>query len=322
MKKHFASRLWIGLWTAMTLMGCGSDGGDPNDPGDELNLVEQQISAVGQAPSVAMGPDGRFAVVWEETGNALRMQRFTAGGFKDGPAITVGAQGVNPRISFGPSGESLVAWGSSVGEGVKVQLAGTGGIQQQRLQLRGEGEPRAIQSIVERLDAQRVSSQQEASPRPIPQREREHALQMSEAAVPLLLVEVQDRLAVAPALERVALGLEARLQLPVVVDLAVEGEPAAPVLVGHRLVAADEVDDLEPSRCEPDRVVLVESFIVGAAMGEDACHGPEQPGVALPHHSCDPAHSLSLCEPPTRPASRPSPRATTPRAPALPSRQP
>jgi hypothetical protein len=114
MRNHRAGRLWLGLWTTLALAGCGGDGGGPDEP--DLNLEEQQISAAGVMPSLAMAPDGRFAVAFEGVppSNRLQVQRFTADGFKDGTVIDVAPAQTDAylsRLAYGPRNDIFVAWG-------------------------------------------------------------------------------------------------------------------------------------------------------------------------------------------------------------------
>ena len=88
----------------------------------------------------------------------------------------------------------------------------------------------------------------------VPDREREHAVQRVDAFLAAIGVELQDDFRVALRLERVALGDQLLPDLPVVVDLAVEDDPQGAADVGHRLVAAAEVDDAQAAMAEADVV--------------------------------------------------------------------
>src|SRR5207253_2869445 len=90
----------------------------------------------------------------------------------------------------------------------------------------GEGE-------VERLDADAIAYQQQLSAAAIPESEGEHAAEVVDAVGSVFLVQVEDDLGVAPGPEAVALRLEGRAVLCVVVDLAVVDKPDGLVLVGH-----------------------------------------------------------------------------------------
>ena len=124
----------------------------------------------------------------------------------------------------------------------------------------------------ERTHAEAIPRQEELLALPIPDREREVAVQALEEVRPPLLVRVGDHLRIRLRREAVAERLELLAKLDVVVDLAVLHHPEAPALVGDRLVAAVEVDDREPSVRHPEAGVEIEADSVGTAMPELARH--------------------------------------------------
>ena len=94
-----------------------------------------------------------------------------------------------------------------------------------------------------------------------------------------------------------------RAQRAVVVDLAVEDDPARAVLVGHRLRAAGEVDDRQPamaeatrrdrrSRRRPDRDAAMPAFIARTAAGING----RQRAVER-EHAADAAHAQPSLSP-------------------------
>src|SRR5205809_747925 len=88
-------------------------------------------------------------------------------------------------------------------ERVEVRFPRARRVEQQRLRLGGEGQTAIRLTVIDGLDPERIAREEEPPARAVPEREAEHALEVLEAALTLLLVEVQDRLAVAPAPERV-----------------------------------------------------------------------------------------------------------------------
>ena len=93
----------------------------------------------------------------------------------------------------------------------------------------------------------------------------------------MVLVKVEDDLAVGGRAEAVAFLLEAAAELGVVVDLAVEDQPQALVLVGQGLMAARrEVDDAEPGVAQGDAAIAGHQGVleVGAAVALGRGHGP------------------------------------------------
>jgi len=169
------------------------------------------------------------------------------------------------RLGYVEQGEEVVHGGGA-------QPAPDRGMRQQRLQLRAPDELAVDLGEEELLDADAVAGQQQTLTPIIPDREGEHAAQMGDAVVAPLLVGVDDRLGVGRGGEPVAVGLELLAQLPEVVDLAVEDDPDAPVLVGDRLIAAGEVDDGEPSHAETGAIGAggIGAGRTGAPSAEDA----------------------------------------------------
>ena len=167
---------------------------------------------------------------------------------------------------------------------------------EQRLGLGREAEIAAVRREEERPHSEAIPRQKELLALPIPDREREVAVQTLEEGRPPLLVRVGDHLRIRLRREAVAERLELLAQLDVVVDLAVLHHPEAPALVGDRLVATVEVDDREPRVRHPEAAVEIEPDAVRTAMPELARHveqelprdllaAPVDPGQAThPHH--------------------------------------
>ncbi len=91
--------------------------------------------------------------------------------------------------------------------------------------------------------------------------------------VAVLLVEVNNRLAVRGRLEPVSPRRQFALQLPVVIDLPVRNHPQRSVFVRERLVSAAEVDDRQPTHAECQRTVGISALVVRATMDRDSPHG-------------------------------------------------
>ena len=71
-------------------------------------------------------------------------------------------------------------------------------------------------------------------------------------------------------------------ELTVVVDLAIEDGPDAPVFASHGLVSGREIDDLEPSHGEARRALDEHAFVVGPAVRDPVVHPLEYRGVRRP----------------------------------------
>src|SRR5262249_39909486 len=130
-----------------------------------------------------------------------------------------------------------------------------------------------------------------ALPLGVPERERPHAVEPLDAGVSPLAVRGEDHLGVGRAAEAVALRLELRAKLAVVVDLAVVDELETPVLACERLVARRRgVDDREPAKAERRARVRVEAAAVGAAMREGGRHALDGLALGRPTGRDDSAH--------------------------------
>ena len=126
--------------------------------------------------------------------------------------------------------------------------------------------PSRQQRVVQRLDAEAVARQEQRLLVAVPQREREHAAEALDAVLAPRLPGVHDDLGVAARAEDVAERLQLGDQLLVVVDLAVEDDDDAAVLVEQRLLAGREVDDRQAAVAEADARLDVKAAFVGAAM--------------------------------------------------------
>jgi hypothetical protein len=136
-------------------------------------------------------------------------------------------------------------------------------VRQQGFDFRAEHQPIALLGDVQRLDADAIARQQQPPADAVPQRKREHAAQVVDAVRPVLLIQVQDGLAVGARAVGVAARFQARPVLGMVIDLSVEDEPQAAILVAHRLIARDEVDDAQPSEPEAQPSVWRDGVTVG-----------------------------------------------------------
>ena len=156
-------------------------------------------------------------------------------------------------------------------------------ILEQRLELGGEGQPRAREPVEERLDPEAVAREEQRAPPSVPDREGEHPPQAVEAAHPVSFVEAQQDLGVGARAKAGAGPEELLPELHEVVDLAVEHDPYRAVVVPHRLVAGGrEVDDAESPVPEPDRPIGVDALAVRPSVRERRAH-PEQ--QVLPHRA-------------------------------------
>ena len=142
---------------------------------------------------------------------------------------------------------------------------------EQPLDLGGKDEALGVVPVIERLLAEGIAGEDEPPCAAIPQREREHPVQLSDDRVAAFLVPVDEGLGVALGAEGVP-PLQPSTQLAVVVDLAVEHGLDRLVLAGDGMVGlVREIDDGEPAvgEADPGYAALREiAFGVGPAVGE------------------------------------------------------
>jgi hypothetical protein len=106
----------------------------------------------------------------------------------------------------------------------------------QRLDLGGEGEGLTGCHIVERLDPKAVARQKEFAPLTIPDRKRPHPVQAIQACLAPLRICRQNDLRIAAAAKAMPKALQLFAQFDVVVNLAVEHDPEAPIGADHWLM--------------------------------------------------------------------------------------
>src|SRR5262245_11747595 len=83
---------------------------------------------------------------------------------------------------------------------------------------------------------------------------------------------VGDCFGIGAGAKAMAEAFELLAQLAVVVDLAVQDDPALAVLVRQGLMAGLEIDDREPAEPESEGAVQVDAVVVGAAMADARRH--------------------------------------------------
>src|SRR5207244_10057730 len=115
---------------------------------------------------------------------------------------------------------------------------------EQRLDLRAEQERLGGRSVVERLLAEPVTREDQASRSPIPDGQREHPAEPGKNLRAPGMPAIDDDLGVAAAAERVAERIELPPDLRKVIDFAIVADPDRPVSARHRLMAGRRgVDD-------------------------------------------------------------------------------
>ena len=121
---------------------------------------------------------------------------------------------------------------------------------QQAFQFAGEQQAIRFAAIIERFLAQPVAGDDKPALPGIPNRQREHAVEVFQKAEPFVFVEMDNCFGVAAGAKSVAGALQPLSQLAVVVDLAVKDDPHRLVFVRKRLVASLDVDDRQTAMPE------------------------------------------------------------------------
>jgi hypothetical protein len=164
------------------------------------------------------------------------------------------------------------AEGEEVVDRHQVHLARDRRVGEQGLDLGGEGQPAAGPGPVQGLDPEPVASQVQGPGPHVPQRDREDAVQALHEPRPLLLVKVGDDLAVGARAQPVPPRLQARPQLGVVVELAVEHDDDVAALVGQRLVAVLGIDDGQPAHAQRHLGGVEQALSVRSAVDQAGDH--------------------------------------------------
>ena len=120
-------------------------------------------------------------------------------------------------------------------ENLRIEGAVDPGKREKRLELGGENEDAGVIAVMQRLDAEAVARQKQPPLAGIPDGEGPHAVETKLALLAPLGIGSQDDLAVGVGDEAVTETAEFLAQFNVVVDLAVIGQPVAPLGIGHRL---------------------------------------------------------------------------------------
>ena len=178
---------------------------------------------------------------------------------------------------------------------------------QQGLDLGGEIEPLAHPGRVQWLDAEAVAGQQQGPFPLVPHGEGEHPAEALHASGAPFAIGVENDLGVGAGGEDVARG-KLLPQLAKVVDLAVEDDCQAGLVVDHRLRPAFQIDDAEADVAQPGArgEARPNPFAVRAAVTLHGIHVAQavlqavNPAAGNIKYPCNSAHSCSIIFPPTR----------------------
>src|SRR5207302_11169664 len=137
-----------------------------------------------------------------------------------------------------------------------------GGFQHRR-DFRAEPEVAALLSVDERLLPDPITREQETPLLRVPKGESEHAVQMLDTGVAVVLVQVDDDLCVALRCETMTPLQERVSELLIVVDLAVQDDDDRSILVEDRLITRLEVDHAQTLDSEPEPVFEMDASRIG-----------------------------------------------------------
>src|SRR5215470_6000041 len=189
-----------------------------------------------------------------------------------------------------------VTKGEKLRQHVRLKFGLDAGISENHLDFRPEQEVVRCKAVIEGLDAQAVASNEQAPAFGVPDGKGKHATQMLNAVFPVFLVEVDYGFGVALRTVRVPASKQLFAQGAMVVDFSVKNYPQCPVFIAERLMAGCEVDDAEPAHPDAHPALRVNAIVIGAAVGHDVAHTPQDGGVCrstLPefNNSCYSAHA-------------------------------
>src|SRR5262249_53539273 len=106
-----------------------------------------------------------------------------------------------------------IAEGEELSQGLRIELCADVRQFQQRLGLRGEGELSLGERVIKGLDAEGIARNDQPLGAAVPQRQGEHALELLQERIALLLVEMDDDLSIAAGGELVPGLLETGAKL-------------------------------------------------------------------------------------------------------------
>ena len=146
------------------------------------------------------------------------------------------------------------------------------GIDEQCFDFGSECEGVVVDAVVEGLDPESVAREEEGAIVFIPDGEGKHAAQFLGAVGAVFFVGVEDDFSIGVRFEAVAFAAKLFSEDEVVVDFAVEYDPAGVVFICDGLVATRDINDAKSSVSESDGAFDVEAFIVGPAVCDQGGH--------------------------------------------------
>ncbi len=148
--------------------------------------------------------------------------------------------------------------------------------------LRAERHNAGAHAPIQRLLAEAVARQVQATGSALEKREREHAVDFAKCPFDAVaLQEAEQDFRVRAIGEIDAGGRQLRRECGIAVDLAVEDERVAGDRVCARLVAAVQIDDGQPEMSKGDRTCNMNAVFIRAAMGDGVEHPAHDAGIGV-----------------------------------------
>src|SRR5436189_3295411 len=164
-----------------------------------------------------------------------------------------------------------------------------------RLDLGSEDHEGPLVMVVKRFDPEPITGEMELLLSAVPDRHREHPIELAECARAPLLESLERQFGVRTGPERNALRFEAAFEFGEVVDFAVVDDGESSVIRSHRLMALGrKIDDAETRVPEARGGRDQGPAVVGSAVTQTHGHAGEglsvDPCSGEIDHSADPAH--------------------------------
>src|SRR5918993_4439967 len=178
-------------------------------------------------------------------------------------------------------------------DGDRLGFCGDVAVREESLHLRSKQKTATSFSIEKRLLAEAVPCGKESLGLRIPDGEGEHTPEACETSLSITLVQLEQHFRVAGCAEPVSGSFELRPKFPVVVDLAIEGDPAGSIITAEGLAAGAKVDDGEPTMTEHGILVGMEVGVIRTPVRERVHHGPHPRPLPIHHptdHATDATH--------------------------------
>src|SRR6476619_4412519 len=141
---------------------------------------------------------------------------------------------------------------------------------------RGEDEHVVDDRVVERIDPEMISREQQLALFSVEQCKGKLAIEFVDEIDAIFLVKMGEHFDVAAGAERVPFFNQGGSQLAIVVDLAITNYDDGFVFIEEGLVAAFEVDDAQPAKAETDIVRNEVARRIRPAMNELVGHFLQQ----------------------------------------------